>query len=170
MSEQMATVSPQDDKSIVIKELPGDEPEDVLFNSHFGVRTIELNRPKKLHSLNGSMIRKIVPRLQEWAKSDMANVVIIKGTGPKAFCAGGDVADLAKDNMKGKNGQKRSADYFALDGGWSWSESARTIPDSYGENSLCHARDNYWVLPGCWSFILLTPDEWCGWDIPCVDQ
>ena len=111
----MATVSPQGDKPIVIKELPGDEPEDVLFNSHFGVRTIELNRPKKLHSLNGSMIRKIVPRLQEWEKSDMANVVIIKGTGPKAFCAGGDVADLAKDNAKGKTGQKRSADYFDLE-------------------------------------------------------
>ena len=74
-----------------IRELPGDEPEDVLFDTLFGVRTIELNRAKKLHSLNGSMIRKIVPRLQEWAKSDMANVVIIKGSGPKAFCAGGDV-------------------------------------------------------------------------------
>jgi 3-hydroxyisobutyryl-CoA hydrolase len=99
-----------------IKELPGDEAEDVLFDTLFGVRTIELNRPKKLHSLNGSMIRKIVPRLQEWQKSDMANVVIIKGTGPKAFCAGGDVADLAKDNVGDTvNGPQRSADYFALE-------------------------------------------------------
>lgn len=48
----------------VPKELPGDEPNDVLFGSKFGVRTIELNRPKKLNSLNGSMARKIVPRLQ----------------------------------------------------------------------------------------------------------
>ena len=46
------------------KELPGDEPDDVLFHSHYGVRLIELNRPKKLNSLNGSMVRKIVPRLQ----------------------------------------------------------------------------------------------------------
>ena len=99
----------------VIKELPGDEKEDVLFNTLFGVRTIELNRPKKLHSLNGSMIRKIVPRLQEWAKSDMANVVIVKGTGPKAFCAGGDVATLAQDNTQGEEGQQRSTDYFALE-------------------------------------------------------
>lgn len=99
----------------VIKELPGDEKEDVLFDTLFGMRTIELNRPAKLHSLNGSMIRKIVPRLQEWSKSDMANVVIIKGTGPKAFCAGGDVADLAKDNLNGKEGQQRSTDYFALE-------------------------------------------------------
>ncbi|KAG0648768.1 3-hydroxyisobutyryl-coenzyme A hydrolase [Hyphodiscus hymeniophilus] len=112
---QMATASWQDSSEIVIKELPGDEPEDVLFSSHFGVRTIELNRPKKLHSLDGSMIRKIVPRLQEWAKSDMANVVIIKGTGPKAFCAGGDVASLAQDNARGEDGQKRSVAYFDLE-------------------------------------------------------
>ncbi|KIN04256.1 hypothetical protein OIDMADRAFT_26869 [Oidiodendron maius Zn] len=98
-----------------IRELEGDEKEDVLFNTLFGVRTIELNRPKKLHSLNGSMIRKIVPRLQEWAKSDMANVIVIKGSGPKAFCAGGDVTTLALDNTKGEEGQQRSTNYFALE-------------------------------------------------------
>ncbi|RFU27271.1 hypothetical protein B7463_g9063, partial [Scytalidium lignicola] len=111
----MATVSNIDQSKELIKELPGDEPEDVLFNTLYGVRTIELNRPKKLHSLNGSMIRKIVPRLQEWAKSDMANVVVIKGSGPKAFCAGGDVTSLAIDNLNGPEGQQRSSDYFALE-------------------------------------------------------
>jgi 3-hydroxyisobutyryl-CoA hydrolase len=99
----------------VIKELKDDEKEDVLFDTLFGVRTIELNRPKKLNSLNGSMIRKIVPRLQEWAKSDMANVVVFKGSGPKAFCAGGDVTALAIDNTKGPEGQQKSIDYFGLE-------------------------------------------------------
>lgn len=111
----MATASDPSNEPEVIKELPGDEKEDVLFDTLFGVRTIELNRPAKLHSLNGSMVRKIVPRLQEWAKSDMANVVIIKGSGPKAFCAGGDITSLAIDNTKGEEGQKRSADYFGLE-------------------------------------------------------
>lgn len=46
------------------KELPGDEPDDVLFNSLYGVRSIELNRPKKLNALNASMVRKILPRLE----------------------------------------------------------------------------------------------------------
>lgn len=41
-----------------------DDPDDVLFGSIYGVRTIELNRPKKLNSLDGSMCRKIIPRLQ----------------------------------------------------------------------------------------------------------
>lgn len=51
-------------QSLIPKEEPGDEPDDVLFSSLYGVRTIELNRPKKLNSLNGSMARKIIPRLK----------------------------------------------------------------------------------------------------------
>ncbi|TPX08177.1 uncharacterized protein E0L32_001927 [Thyridium curvatum] len=99
----------------LFKELPGDEPEDVLFNSLYGLRTIELNRPKKLNSLDGSMIRKIAPRLLEWEKSDMANVIVMKGAGDKAFCAGGDVTALAQSNKQGPEGQQASADYFALE-------------------------------------------------------
>src|ERR1700733_12616192 len=96
----------------VIKEQEGDEKEDVLFNTLFGVRTIELNRPKKLHYLNGSMIRKIVPRLQEWAKSDMANVGVIKGSGPKAVCAGGDSTTPVLGNLQGEERQQRSKDWL----------------------------------------------------------
>lgn len=99
----------------ISKELPGDEPDDVLFSSLYGVRTVELNRPKKLNSLNGSMVRKIMPRLREWEKSQMANIIIMTGAGEKALCAGGDVAILAKQNKKGKDGQQESSDYFALE-------------------------------------------------------
>ncbi|RKF73610.1 3-hydroxyisobutyryl-CoA hydrolase, mitochondrial [Golovinomyces cichoracearum] len=107
--------SKSDYKPEVIRELPGDEKEDVLFNTLFGVRFIELNRPSKHNTLSSSMIRKIVPRLQEWAKSDMANIVIIKGCGQKAFCAGGDVVELVKLNRMGEEGQKQSNEYFALE-------------------------------------------------------
>jgi 3-hydroxyisobutyryl-CoA hydrolase len=100
------------DKSL--QPQPDDEPDDVLFASHHGVRTIELNRPKKLNSLNGSMARKIIPRLQEWTKSQLANVIIMKGNG-RAFCAGGDVAALAQWNKEGLEGQQRSTDYFGLE-------------------------------------------------------
>nr|POF14082.1 3-hydroxyisobutyryl-coa hydrolase, mitochondrial [Quercus suber] len=60
------------------------------------------------------MCRKIIPRLQEWSKSDMANVIVLKGEG-RALCAGGDVAALALDNKKGAAGQQASKDYFALE-------------------------------------------------------
>ena len=57
-TSQMSTQAP------IPKEEPGDEPDDVLFNPLYGVRLIELNRPQKLNSLNGSMARKIIPRLK----------------------------------------------------------------------------------------------------------
>jgi 3-hydroxyisobutyryl-CoA hydrolase len=87
----------------------------VVFESKYGLRTVLLNRPKKLNSLNASMIRKIVPRLVEWEKSDLANVIVMKGAGEKALCAGGDVAALAEFNQEGSEGWKKSADYFALE-------------------------------------------------------
>jgi len=43
----------------------------------------------------------------------MANVIIMKGAGEKAFCAGGDVAVLALQNKDGPEGQRKSKDYFA---------------------------------------------------------
>ncbi|KAJ9660860.1 3-hydroxyisobutyryl-CoA hydrolase [Coniosporium apollinis] len=98
----------------LVKPQPGDEEDDVLFGSIYGVRTVELNRPKKLNSLNGSMARKIIARLREWEKSQLANVIVIKGAG-RAFCAGGDVAALAKWNTEGPEGQQKSKDYFALE-------------------------------------------------------
>lgn len=97
------------------KEEPRNDPDDVLFNPIYGVRTIELNRPQKLNSLNGSMTRKIISRLQEWEKSQLASVIIIGGAGPRAFCAGGDVAALAELNASGPEGQAASQAYFALE-------------------------------------------------------
>jgi len=88
-----------------------EEPPSVVFGSRYGIRTIELNRPKKLNSLNGEMIDQIVPRLVQWQQSDMANMVLMKGAGDKAFCAGGDVAALAKHNQE-PDGQEKSVDYF----------------------------------------------------------
>lgn len=60
------------------------------------------------------MARKIIPRLREWEKSQMANVIIMSGVGTKAFCAGGDVVELALQN-KTAEGQRASRDYFALE-------------------------------------------------------
>lgn len=98
----------------VLKAQQDDDPDDVIFTNNYGVRSIELNRPKKLNSLNGSMARKIIPRLQEWANSELAGVVVIKGSG-RAFCAGGDVAALAAWNKQGPKGQQKSTDYFGLE-------------------------------------------------------
>ncbi len=45
----------------------------------------------------------------------MANVIIIKGRGDKAFCAGGDVAALVNLNKTGPKGKDKSRRFFALE-------------------------------------------------------
>jgi len=58
------------------------------------------------------MARKIIGRLKEYSKSDMANIIVIKGAG-RAFCAGGDVAALAQWDKSGE--AHKANDYFALE-------------------------------------------------------
>lgn len=50
---------------------------------------IILNRPKALNAINLDMVRKIYKHLKKCETTK--SLVIIKGTGEKAFCAGGDV-------------------------------------------------------------------------------
>ncbi|KAK6533557.1 hypothetical protein TWF694_002495 [Orbilia ellipsospora] len=110
-TEATSSTAPQSEQAAPKEE----DPDDVLFDSLYGIRTITLNRPAKLNALSGSMAGKILPRLQEWQKSDMANIVVIKGAG-RGFCAGGDVSALAIQNRDGgMEGQAASLDYFALE-------------------------------------------------------
>lgn len=84
--------------------------DDVLFSNKNLARVISLNRPKKLNSLNTSMVSKITPRLLEYAKSSVNNVVILTSTSEKGLCAGGDVAECAKQIKQGNPGY--AADFF----------------------------------------------------------
>lgn len=85
-------------------------PDDVLFSTHHHLQKITLNRPKKLNSLDLSMIDKIHPRLEAYAKARDVKVVLINGSG-RAFCAGGDVAALAESNKAGEH--HKGKHYFA---------------------------------------------------------
>lgn len=69
------------------------EPE-VLFETKNNRGIITLNKPKALNSINHSMVVSIINKLQDW--EDCMDLVIMKGAGGKAFCAGGDVVEIAK--------------------------------------------------------------------------
>ncbi|XP_067009052.2 3-hydroxyisobutyryl-CoA hydrolase, mitochondrial [Anabrus simplex] len=79
----------------------GSDSEDVLFKSVNNKGVIILNRPKALNALNTSMCNKIFPKMKEWECEK--KMVIIKGAGEKAFCAGGDVKSLAQEGLKGNH-------------------------------------------------------------------
>ncbi|KAL7080658.1 hypothetical protein ACQ4LE_000188 [Meloidogyne hapla] len=68
---------------------------------------ITLNRPKALHSVNLPMIKQIYKALQE-----PSDLVIIKGQGHKAFCAGGDVVAVSKSYQSGDKTERIYDQFF----------------------------------------------------------
>ncbi|MHB8137565.1 MAG: enoyl-CoA hydratase/isomerase family protein [Smithellaceae bacterium] len=58
--------------------------------------SIILNRPETINSLSESMIDTIDGLLSEAAADEQCRFVLFYGTGPKGFCAGGDVKELAR--------------------------------------------------------------------------
>ena len=76
----------------------------VLFevSGHAGV--ITLNRPPALNALTLAMVEDMSATLHRWADDDAVRHVVIRASGDKAFCAGGDIRALydwgrAKDPM-----------------------------------------------------------------------
>ncbi|KAJ6531238.1 3-hydroxyisobutyryl-CoA hydrolase [Mycena capillaripes] len=67
----------------------------VRFESTLGMRTYILNRPKKLNALNDEMLNLLQPKIEEWDKAELCNVIVGSGNG-RAFCAGGDVDGVVK--------------------------------------------------------------------------
>uniref|UniRef100_A0AAX7SPS1 3-hydroxyisobutyryl-CoA hydrolase n=1 Tax=Astatotilapia calliptera TaxID=8154 RepID=A0AAX7SPS1_ASTCA len=84
------------------------EPE-VLLEKVGRTGVITMNRPKVLNALNLTMIRQIYPQLKKWESDNETDIVIIKGAGDKAFCAGGDIRAVTE---AGKVGDSLAQDFF----------------------------------------------------------
>ncbi|XP_049449279.1 3-hydroxyisobutyryl-CoA hydrolase, mitochondrial [Epinephelus fuscoguttatus] len=84
------------------------EPE-VLLERVGCAGVITINRPKVLNALNLTMIQQIYPQLKEWENDNETDIVIIRGSGGKAFCAGGDIRAVTE---AGKVGDPLAEDFF----------------------------------------------------------
>lgn len=60
-----------------------------------GVRTITIHRPEQLNALNRATIAELDQALSEAEADGSVRVVIITGSGPKAFVAGADIKEFA---------------------------------------------------------------------------
>ncbi len=61
---------------------------------------ITLTRPQALNALTYSMIMAIDAALDDWRLADI-DLLIIEAEGDKAFCAGGDIAEIYESGMAG---------------------------------------------------------------------
>lgn len=68
--------------------------ETILCETRNGVATLTLNRPKSLNAINRRMAEEITDALANLSADASTRVLLLRGAGD-AFCAGGDVRDMA---------------------------------------------------------------------------
>lgn len=71
------------------------------------ITTITINRPKKLNALNSETIKELHNAFDEADKDKDTKVIIVTGSGEKAFVAGADISEFA--HFDEKNGEKLAA-------------------------------------------------------------
>ncbi len=76
---------------------------ELLAELRGGVATVTLNRPAALNALSLGMLQGLARWLDAWESDESVRLVVLRGAGDKAFCAGGDIRAL-HDSFKAGSG------------------------------------------------------------------
>jgi enoyl-CoA hydratase len=80
----------------------------VLSSRSGAVHTVTINRPESLNALNPDVLQSLLNEFQGIARDASVRVVVIRGSGPKAFVAGADIRSMSQ------LGPRAIADYVEL--------------------------------------------------------
>ncbi len=80
----------------------------ILEEIEGNILTISINRPKKLNALNRETIQELHEAFKAAKSNEEVKVIIITGTGEKAFVAGADISEFA--DYSPKEGKRLAAD------------------------------------------------------------
>jgi 2-(1,2-epoxy-1,2-dihydrophenyl)acetyl-CoA isomerase len=61
------------------------------------VATLTFNRPDKLNALSRELLTQSIECLKRWSRDSEIGAIVVTGAG-RAFCAGGDVSNMAREN------------------------------------------------------------------------
>ncbi|MQP68290.1 enoyl-CoA hydratase [Niveispirillum sp. SYP-B3756] len=67
------------------------EYQTICYEVGCGIATVTLNRPQSMNSINPIMVRELLQAFDATDADDTVRVVILTGTGERAFCAGADI-------------------------------------------------------------------------------
>jgi len=70
----------------------------ILFEINDNIATVTINRPKSLNALNSEVLNEIFIAVESIASNENLRVLILTGSGEKAFVAGADISELAELN------------------------------------------------------------------------
>lgn len=69
--------------------------ENILFENRGGIATLTINRPGKLNALNRATIQELHEAFTAAEIDEAVKVIILTGSGEKAFVAGADISEFA---------------------------------------------------------------------------
>ena len=78
--------------------------EDILYEKHSRVRGaawITINRPQAMNSFTGQTLTEMREAVEDASNDPEVGVIVLTGTGDRAFCAGGDVRWLQEVQQEG---------------------------------------------------------------------
>jgi len=84
------------------------EFENILTENNDGILQIIINRPKKLNALNRDTIQELHEAFLDAKDDEEVKVVILTGTGEKAFVAGADISEFS--DFSAEEGRELAAD------------------------------------------------------------
>ena len=70
--------------------------ENLLYSTNSGIATIIVHRPAVRNALNSSTMRELRAAFEQAKADEAVRVIILTGSGDKAFIAGADINELAK--------------------------------------------------------------------------
>jgi enoyl-CoA hydratase len=88
----------------------GDE---ILFGRQGDLMVVTLNRPRALNALSLAMCQALNAGLGEWQADPDVRAVLIRGTGERAFCAGGDIRVLYQTLID--EGVERAVYFYSIE-------------------------------------------------------
>ena len=91
--------------------------QNLLVERKNSVAIVTINRPDKLNALNSTTMDELKNLFTELQDDDAISVIILTGSGEKAFVAGADISELNKLNMiTGKEFSEKGQEIFNLIG------------------------------------------------------
>ncbi|ETO24816.1 hypothetical protein RFI_12341 [Reticulomyxa filosa] len=113
------------------------EGESVVIRSHANTNnySLTLNRPKDLNTLNVEMINQMASFYKSLVSAKQPCVVVVKGEGDKAFCAGGDVKRLHDMKMVENKSIEEVIQFFKLE--YELDNLMATLASHTGIHNVC---------------------------------
>ncbi len=80
--------------------------EHILYKTDGGVAHITINRPQVLNAFTDQTLMELTDAFKEVGRNQQVGVVVLTGTGDRAFCAGGDINWEAQGGLEKHAGTK----------------------------------------------------------------